>query len=160
MYSTEETEIKEGTMVGLGDIGILMEDLDEDEFMFAAEETLSTFKLTKQTESAQFAILFGVDTDSANEDNEIQQQEITIVQDIIQVLNSQFDRQTLTIQLPQTLNLLKDVRPNFEIITSKVIQPVNLMYQRNYIVHKIAYIFVNSGNLLPHKNAEDLGRVA
>ena len=31
MFSTQETELKEGTLVGLGDIGIMVDDLDEEE---------------------------------------------------------------------------------------------------------------------------------
>ena len=31
MVSTQETELREGSMVGMGDVGILLEEMEEDE---------------------------------------------------------------------------------------------------------------------------------
>ena len=48
MYSTQETELREGTLVGLGDIGIIMDELDEDEVVLPWEEGKhSTLKLSE-----------------------------------------------------------------------------------------------------------------
>ena len=49
--------------------------------------------------------------------------------------------------------------------TSKVIQPINLVFQRNCVEMSIAYIFVNTlvhhvGDALPYKNAQQHGDIA
>ena len=35
MFSTEETDLREGTMVGLGDIGLIIDDMDDDDIMLS-----------------------------------------------------------------------------------------------------------------------------
>ena len=90
MFSTQETELREGTLVGLGDIGIEIEDLDEEEIddIIPKENRFTTLSLqnlqfSEQNGSAKFALLFGRDASCSNE-----AKEITIVQDIVYTLNS------------------------------------------------------------------------
>ena len=82
-----------------------------------------------------------------------------MVNDIIGVLMKKRNRDTLTIELPKSLEQLKGKDANFEMVTSNTIQPILLSYKHNFVTESIAYIFVNSGcKELEYKAYQDKGK--
>ena len=69
------------------------------------------------------------------------------------------NRDTLTIELPKSLEQLKGRDANFEMVTSNTIQPILLSYKHNFVTESIAYIFVNRGcKELEYKAYQDKGK--
>ena len=168
MVSTQETELREGSMVGMGDVGIPVEEMEEDEVdevmqrenLEATRMTLQDLQLSEQAGGGRYILMFGSGTsDSRGEKS------ITIVQDIVHTLETRFDRTTLTLRIPEVFNYLSDTRPNLLVVTSKSLQPANLEYSENKVAKSVAYIFINTkvhhaGHPLPYTNAAQLGDTA
>ena len=68
-----------------------------------------------------------------------------MVQDLILFLQSQLDRSSLTVQLPQAFEHLKGADANFEMVTSNSIQSIRLFYQHNFVSESVALVLVSTG---------------
>ena len=81
-----------------------------------------------------------------------------MVRDLIQVLETNYDKDRMRMVLPVGLEHMKGKDANFETVTSNTIQPVQLNFYDKVITDSIAYIFVNTDcNGLAYKQAEIKG---
>ena len=77
-------------------------------------------------------------------------------QDIKDLLNSRYDRDTLKLQIPQVFDQLKASDAAFEMVTSNTLQRLVLICQKNAITHSYGVIFHNdSCKDLMYKRAHD-----
>ena len=87
--------------------------------------------------------------------------ETAMITNITDTLKNKFDRDTLSIQLPQAFDHLKGEDTSFEMVTSNTIQPVRLCYKHNIVTHSIAMVFVNTHcKGIQYKNAVERGEQA
>ena len=69
-----------------------------------------------------------------------------MVSEIVDAFTNRFNRDTLTLCLPDAFEHLKSNEKSlkFEMSVSTTIQPLKLFYVHNIVTKKVAYIFVNT----------------
>ena len=85
-----------------------------------------------------------------------------MVKDIVTIFETQYDKDKLTLTLPEALTHLFSMELQFEMIKSNSLQPIKLIYEHCIVTqqHSIAYIFVNVFDDLEEEIAKKQGEVA
>ena len=78
-----------------------------------------------------------------------------MMHEIAQVMRDRFDRDNLSLYIPQVFESLKSADANFEMVTSNLLQPLTLFFNSNIVTHSYAYIFVQTHcNGLPYDDVK------
>ena len=86
-----------------------------------------------------------------------------MVSELAKVMTERFDRDNLALRIPDAFEQLKSEDANFEMVTSNLLQPLQMHFHDNIITDKCqtAFIFVNTHcQNLPWKNAAKRGQDA
>ena len=67
-----------------------------------------------------------------------------MMDDIRQIFEHRFDKDTLMLRIPQVFKHLKSVDVNFEMVTSNTLQQTGIEYKKNIVTTSKAVIFVNN----------------
>ena len=85
----------------------------------------------------------------------------SLVKNIIQYFTMQFNRDSLTLEIPTVFERIKQKNPQMEVISSNTLQPATLFYQKNIVSSSIARIFTNTKAMgVEYKNAVARGKLA
>ena len=68
----------------------------------------------------------------------------TMIQDLSNVLKSQYDRTTFSIEFPDCFNDLLGNDASFEMALSNTLQPLRLIYEHNVVTDSIGVIFIHT----------------
>ena len=76
-------------------------------------------------------------------------------------MRDRFDRDNLSLYIPNVFESLKSVDANFEMVTSNLLQPLTLFFTDNIVTSSIAYIFMNTHcKGLQYIDAKQIGKQA
>ena len=67
-----------------------------------------------------------------------------MVFEIAYYMAQDYDKETLSIQIPRVFDFFKGQDADYEIVTCPTLQPLRLMYNYNKVTKKIAYVFINT----------------
>ena len=67
-----------------------------------------------------------------------------MINNISQTLAEKYDRDTLSVVFPDVLDDLMDKNASLEMISSKNLQRIKLIYSHNIVTHSVATIFVHT----------------
>ena len=67
-----------------------------------------------------------------------------MINDIVETLAEKYDRDTLSVVFPDALNDLIDKTESLEMISSRNLQQIKLIYTHNIVTHSVATIFVHT----------------
>ena len=82
-----------------------------------------------------------------------------MVHEIAQVMRDRFDRDNLSLYIPQVFESLKSADANFEMVTSNLLQPLTLFFNANIVTHSQGYIFVQTNcKGLPYEDVTLTGK--
>ena len=68
----------------------------------------------------------------------------TMIKDVADIFENEFDRVTLSLRFPDCLDDLKGNDASFELVSSNTLQPLVLIHSHNNVTKSIAVIFVNT----------------
>ena len=81
-----------------------------------------------------------------------------MVKEISDVMKERFDRNTLSLRIPQAFDQLKSKDAEFEMVTSNLLQPLAIFFKDKIVTESMAAIFVNTHcRTIPYNKAKELG---
>ena len=84
-----------------------------------------------------------------------------MVSDIVEMMETTFDKETMSLRIPQAFEQLRGMDANFETVSSNTLQPLNMIHSHNVVTRTIVYIFINdSCREVPVKRAHERGDIA
>ena len=80
----------------------------------------------------------------------------SIANNLIQHLTRQFDRDSLSLEIPTVFHHIREEDPKFEVVQSNTLQPTTLFFQKNVVTKSTALIFINSEAMgVKYKHVEE-----
>ena len=84
-----------------------------------------------------------------------------MVADIVDMMETTYDKDTMSLRLPQAFEQLRGKDADFETVSSNSLQPLNLIHNHNVVTRTIVYIFINdSCREVPVRRAHERGDIA